>query len=157
MTLEKSIEAHISYYVGIDPGATGALAVISDFSEEVYPFKDTTEQELADIIVKACSRENTTVFLEKVASMPGNAANAMFTFGRGYGFLRGVMVANKIAFFDVPPQTWQNTLKLKTEKTKKEHLTEAELKIVQQCLDAAADGKFFEDWEFHTLFGVDRE
>ena len=36
-------------------------------------------------------------------------------------------------------------------------LTEAELKIVQQCLDAAADGKFFEDWEFHTLFGVDRE
>ena len=58
--------------------------------------------------------------------MPGNAANAMFTFGRGYGFLRGVMVANKIAFFDVPPQTWQNTLKLKTEKTRR--MTKAQRK-----------------------------
>jgi hypothetical protein len=36
-------------------------------------------------------------------------------------------------------------------------LTLAEQEVVRQCLHAAAKGPFYPDWEFHTLFGVDRD
>ncbi len=35
-------------------------------------------------------------------------------------------------------------------------LTEAQSQIVGQVLRAAADGPFFPDWEFATLFGLER-
>ncbi|MEV7358070.1 hypothetical protein [Kitasatospora sp. NPDC091276] len=38
-----------------------------------------------------------------------------------------------------------------------ERMTEQELRIIEQCLDAAVNGPFFEDWEFHTLMGVTRD
>ncbi|MFJ2194093.1 hypothetical protein ACIOJE_40170 [Kitasatospora sp. NPDC087861] len=34
-----------------------------------------------------------------------------------------------------------------------ERMTEQELRIIKECLDAAVNGPFFEDWEFHTLHG----
>jgi len=36
-------------------------------------------------------------------------------------------------------------------------LTETEQNIVGQCLRAAADGPFFDDAVFHTLFGLSRD
>lgn len=38
-----------------------------------------------------------------------------------------------------------------------ERLTEAESRIVGEVLRAAANGPFFPDWEFHTLFGLERQ
>jgi hypothetical protein len=35
-------------------------------------------------------------------------------------------------------------------------LTEQELDVVYRCLRATAEGPFFPEWEFHTLFGVYR-
>jgi hypothetical protein len=35
-------------------------------------------------------------------------------------------------------------------------LSEADKAILGQALRAAADGPFFPDWEFHTLFGLER-
>jgi hypothetical protein len=35
-------------------------------------------------------------------------------------------------------------------------LTDAEKQVVFQCLRAASEGPFFPDWEFHTLFGLER-
>ena len=35
-------------------------------------------------------------------------------------------------------------------------LTKAERRVVFECLRAAAEGPFFPDWEFHTLFGLER-
>lgn len=36
-------------------------------------------------------------------------------------------------------------------------LTEEEKRIIGECLCAAAFGSFFPDWEFQSLFGVDRD
>ena len=36
-------------------------------------------------------------------------------------------------------------------------LTVDELKLIQRALAAAADGPFFDDDEFHTLFGMSRD
>ena len=37
-----------------------------------------------------------------------------------------------------------------------EKLSEADMTVVGEALRAAAEGPFFPDWEFHTLFGLDR-
>jgi hypothetical protein len=36
-------------------------------------------------------------------------------------------------------------------------LDEHELDVVRQCLQAAVEGPFFPDWEFETLFGLERD
>lgn len=36
------------------------------------------------------------------------------------------------------------------------NLSFKEREIVYECMKAAADGPFFPDWEFETLFGLDR-
>src|SRR4029077_19527488 len=36
-------------------------------------------------------------------------------------------------------------------------LDQAEREVVRDCLRAAAEGPFFDDWEFHTLFGLKRD
>jgi hypothetical protein len=36
-------------------------------------------------------------------------------------------------------------------------LSEREKRTVFECLRAASEGPFFPDWEFHTLFGLERE
>ena len=35
-------------------------------------------------------------------------------------------------------------------------LDSEELEVVKDCLRAAVEGPFFPDWEFHTLFGLER-
>jgi hypothetical protein len=36
-------------------------------------------------------------------------------------------------------------------------LDDKEREVVRECLWAAAEGPFFPDWEFHTLFGLERD
>ncbi|MFJ5850253.1 hypothetical protein [Streptomyces sp. NPDC092903] len=35
-------------------------------------------------------------------------------------------------------------------------MTERDLQIIKECLDAAVNGPFFPEWEFHTLMGFTR-
>jgi hypothetical protein len=36
-------------------------------------------------------------------------------------------------------------------------LSDREIRTVQECLNAVVEGPFIPEWEFQTLFGVDRE
>lgn len=94
--------------IGVDPGSDGALAVIYEGrkSVRVFRFRDKSEQEIYDqflIETMAPCR----AYLEKVHAMPGQGVTSMFTFGKNYGFLRGVMISLHIPFIDTPPQAWQ--------------------------------------------------
>ena len=37
------------------------------------------------------------------------------------------------------------------------NLTERERDVVRECLRAAVEGPFFPEWEFHTIFGLERD
>lgn len=37
------------------------------------------------------------------------------------------------------------------------NLDEKEREVIKECLRAAAEGPFFPDWEFQTLFGLERD
>jgi crossover junction endodeoxyribonuclease RuvC len=120
--------------VGIDPGAQGAIAWMTDDGHLVEVADLPTVQEVvsgkkrtrfvpelfADML--ACEgRRPVHAFLEQVNAMPGGGerkmgATSAFTFGMGAGLLRGVLVGMGIGHTLVPPATWKRDLGLKKDK-----------------------------------------
>lgn len=90
-------------YVGIDPGKSGALAVISDDgSVSVVPFDPGT--------YKATLRYAagpTRAVLEHVTAMPKQGVTGMFNFGENFGYIKGLLEANEIPYELVRPQKWK--------------------------------------------------
>ncbi len=56
------------------------------------------------------------VWLEQVGTRPGEGAVGAFSFGRGYGLLRGVCAANFLTIIDVTPATWKAAMKVRGDK-----------------------------------------
>lgn len=99
--------------LGVDPGATGALAVISQNKEyvRVFSFADMTERQVADFF-ESQALDKCHCFLERVHAFPGQGVSAMFTFGRHYGFVRACLISQRIPFDEVDPPVWQRGLSL---------------------------------------------
>lgn len=96
--------------VAIDPGASGAIAWIdSDGELNVEKYDGKTEADVA-VIVSSISN-GAFAFLEQVGANRGKGdrrqgASSMFSFGKNYGFWRGLLVAFQVPFEDVRPQKW---------------------------------------------------
>lgn len=113
----------MSVYVGIDPGVSGGIAVIRYMIDSelmhkqivtCFKFKDSTEADISNFILSEVvafdSDDLKFAMIEKVSSSPQMGVTSAFTFGRSYGFLRGLLVAHGIAFEEVRPQVWQKSL-----------------------------------------------
>ena len=97
-------------YIGIDPGKSGALAVLYDdwggnvvvrvikFDSREYA---QTLRDLSGQRVKAC--------LEHVGAMPGQGVTSMFNFGQNFGYIKGLLEAFQIPYELVRPQKWKKT------------------------------------------------
>jgi len=113
-----------TYYIGIDPGKQGGIAALNEEGELMQAFGMTkqTEREISNFLYTYRPRSEdykgeayeagrkTFAILEKVASSPQMGVTSAFTFGRGYGFLRGLLMGFKIPFNDVSPSVWQRKL-----------------------------------------------
>ena len=99
-----------------DPGLGGALAVVSE--EGIVDCVDmpvlTTkakreidEVELARLIDAWVGKDVQTAVLEKVGVRPGEGSVGAFTFGRGYGLIRGMLRAHFVRIVDITPQQWK--------------------------------------------------
>jgi crossover junction endodeoxyribonuclease RuvC len=95
--------------IGIDPGKSGGIAYSVDGVFQAWPMP-RTEHDIARLLNDMHFKGETHCFIEKVHAMPGQGVTSMFTFGRGYGFLRGCLTALKVPFEEVPPKTWQKAL-----------------------------------------------
>lgn len=96
--------------LGIDPGQNGGIAVIVDGELIECVAMPITEHDIGLFFEK--HKDAKVAFLEQVHSMPKQGVASTFKFGRNYGFLRGLLVANKIVFLDVTPNEWQKTLRI---------------------------------------------
>jgi Holliday junction resolvasome RuvABC endonuclease subunit len=94
--------------IGIDPGQAGGIAFIFDNGNAEAHKMPETERDIYDLLEP--SFEGQFVFLESVHSMPGQGVSSTFKFGKGYGFLRGIICALKYPLHDVTPQAWQKAL-----------------------------------------------
>ena len=100
--------------LGIDPGANGGIAWISDGK----PCAEKMPETLADLweLVVSISMNTGTggtgirAYIEQVHSSPQMGVKSAFTFGNGFGHLEMALTAAGIPFERVRPQVWQKTL-----------------------------------------------
>lgn len=100
--------------IGIDPGANGGIAWITDGKACVEKMPDTL-QDLWDLVVSISLEAGTggtgiRAYLESVSSSPQMGVVSAFSFGRGYGNLEMAITAAGIPFERVRPQVWQKAL-----------------------------------------------
>lgn len=100
--------------MGIDPGANGAIAVLSDAGDvSSYKMPDTPK-DLFDLLKGLKNKYHLECTLEKVGGMPKMGGSSMFNFGKGYGYLEMALIANEIKTTTVSPQAWQKTFLIGT-------------------------------------------
>lgn len=136
------------FYLGIDPGKSGGLAFLPKLGIEkafAFPFPNT-ERDCADIIEEY---KSITIYaaVEAVHSMPGQGVASSFSFGKNYGFLRGLLIAYKIPFVNPSPSTWQTALNCMTKGNK--NITKAkaqELFPYLHITHATADALLIAEW-----------
>ena len=103
-------------WVGIDPGADGALAILENPSvlPLIVPFN---EQDYIIELSKLAERKNyVRVCLEKVGAMPGQGVVSTFNFGRNFGFIEGILQSFELPYQLVPPQKWKKEFSVTSDK-----------------------------------------
>ena len=114
-------------FIGIDPGASGALAVISsDFSPSAVLDYD---RESCSAHIRGLAKTPTIAFIEHVHAMPKNGAVSMFNFGANFGWWKGLLDGCEIPFVMVDPKKWQNHFGL----VKKTPTDKPSLELCRRC------------------------
>lgn len=95
-------------FIGIDPGMSGAMAVISLGDDgrsvvKVIPF-DRNDYVYATTLFWG---DDTMCILERVHAMPKQGVSSSFSFGENFGWIQGVLYANRIPYELVLPQKWK--------------------------------------------------
>lgn len=100
------------HILAIDPGASGGIVDISAdgiVAAHAMP-DDSTLCELLAIVADADGSERPVCYMELVGGyIAGNKlpGSRMFNFGNGYGYIRGLLAANRIELRLIRPQQWQ--------------------------------------------------
>jgi crossover junction endodeoxyribonuclease RuvC len=97
--------------IGIDPGKSGAIAVIWPDGEmcKTAARGDWTPADQVDWLL-GYDLEGAVAYIEKVHSSPQMGVVSAFSFGKSLGFLLGVLTAAKIPYREVTPQKWQSAM-----------------------------------------------
>lgn len=100
-----------SVYLGIDPGKSGSISAMWDDGQPSTSCArgDGTEHDMAGWL-RQFDLDGAVAVIERVSSSPQMGVTSAFTFGRSYGFLRGLLTALKVPYREVSPQTWQRSL-----------------------------------------------
>lgn len=134
-------------FIGVDPGKSGAVAFIDEFSGEAWSFNlSCTDRDIADGINDALFTQDggaadAFAVIEKVHSSPQMGVKSAFTFGQSFGKLEMVLNCTGIRFEYVSPAKWQSDMKCRTKGDK--NITKAaaqrlfpSLKITHKNADA---------------------
>lgn len=97
-------------WIGIDPGKSGAAALIFEDGEIVADWPgDATGA--ADLLTSwRLEFQVVLVALERVHAMPGQGVKSMFTFGQNFGQWEGILAALSLPCLQPTPQEWQKGL-----------------------------------------------
>lgn len=99
-------------FVGIDPGCSGAIAVIDEFGmiASIDRFSSVvTEGQIGCLIYDRLStiEDKKLLAIEKVHAMPGQGVSSTFKFGRSYGEAYAAAIICRAMVQPVSPQRWQ--------------------------------------------------
>lgn len=143
--------------IGIDPGASGGIAWISDGKPCVEKMPETLQdlwELICDIRDGGEPRQRLdkavlghVAYIEQVHSSPQMGVKSAFTFGNGFGRLEMALTAAGIPFERVRPQVWQKSLGCMTKGDKNVSKRKAQelfpqLKITHATADAILLAEF---------------
>jgi crossover junction endodeoxyribonuclease RuvC len=109
------------YYLGVDPGTSGAFGVVNEHGAYVGHCLFT--ETLSDIYdqLEAGTYQGTPgkieidfALLEQVHSMPKQGVSSSFKFGMSFGFCLGLLTCSKIPYELISPVKWQNEMHCRT-------------------------------------------
>ena len=110
--------------IGIDPGLSGAIAVMHDkkvinmydmpvMAEGKKNKRQLNSSQLVNIIKDNINEdEETIVVVEQVNAMPGQGVTSMFNFGQSFGILKGLCSAMQLPMYFVRPAKWKKYFNL---------------------------------------------
>lgn len=112
-------------YMGIDPGASGGIAIVQGLRCLLAEPMPRTEKDLWNLIHRECKQGVDFTVIEKVQGYIGKQqpGSAMFKFGQNYGSVRMALVGNNEPFQEVAPLSWQKAMKI-SPRGKKESKTQ---------------------------------
>lgn len=125
--------------IGIDPGVSGAVAVLTESGRFVSVFdvptvaanKSSNRQQVSPIDLANLIRSqlvnapaDVVAVTENVAAMPGQGVSSMFAFGKSYGIILGVLAALGISTHIVTPAKWKGFYSLGKEKDQSRELAQ---------------------------------
>ena len=102
----------MSRYVGVDPGASGAIAVVNGAGVLLGTIK--LDAQAVDVWAFLSAVDGAMgAVLEKVSSSPQMGVASAFSFGQSYGMVRAFLVAAAVPFEEVTPASWRAAMHCK--------------------------------------------
>ena len=110
-------------YIGIDPGKSGGIAIISEIGvEAITPMiiagKDVDVAATAEWLDYHLGDMHAVCYIEKVSAMPKQGVTSMFKFGFSTGVMHGIITTLGIPMQLVTPQAWKKKILSGTKKDK---------------------------------------
>lgn len=98
-----------AHFLGIDPGQSGGAVLLNEAGEilstlSFVPHKEAWPEALANFM--GTVPRNTDVYLEHVHAMPKQGVSSMFTFGKNFGLIKGILIALGWRYKLVFPRVW---------------------------------------------------
>lgn len=100
-------------FIGIDPGESGAFAVLDEDNKIVIlkTFKSSSYVDFKEeITLMQKDHEGAVVAIEKVHANPSMGSKGSFSFGANFGGWCATMQLLELPHLLVPPQTWQKAI-----------------------------------------------
>ena len=104
---------------GIDPGLSGAIAVLENevvldiidlpvMAEGKKNKRQLNSAQLSQYMSKNVENiHKTSVVVEQVNAMPGQGVTSMFNFGQTFGAIKGISASLKLPIYFVRPSKWK--------------------------------------------------
>lgn len=119
----------MNFIIGIDPGASGAVAILQTNGDLVHVFempaveimvggkaKRRVSPEMLAAELKLYADQGACAVIEQVGAMPGQGVSSMFAFGESFGLAKGVLAGMAIPTKTVLPTKWKRSLQLNSGK-----------------------------------------
>ena len=116
----------MTHIVGIDPGLTGGLAVLSPAGEleclaDLPVIRDgklswVDGGRLQSLLIDALHGQPARVAIERVQAFPSQGRSSAFNFGVGFGSVLSILQARRLAIELVTPAVWKRAMGLSSDK-----------------------------------------
>lgn len=113
-------------YIAIDPGVSGAVALIDPDGYKVFDIPvmrkgegfvkyEVNARGLQDILREHVNHEPMAL-IERVNAMPGQGGSSMFSLGDSFGACRATLACCRFPYMHVTPSEWKKHYKLSRDK-----------------------------------------